>query len=328
MFGSIREVVELSNALVERGHSVTIHHRAGTPCAWLPCYADVMGLDGFAEYDLLLLVTEWKWDDYQLLLDCKAKLRGVVMMGFTPSDDLEKTLQGWPYSPKNGEKVIAAALYNPDVIVFADGPWQLAWIHERFDSEIGVALGGVNTGMFCPKRADKIRLGSSGDPRERKGSDAVNRAIEIIQGEHEIEARTYWGKRYTQQELVAWYQDTTIFLDGHSRGGWCNPVFEAMACGCAVVCTDIPAVTPLAIHGSTARVVPVGDAEAMAREACWLLDNRREIEAQRERAIAMARAWDYRVVAERLETYLEERLGKHSMLWQERSMIAFRKEGK
>lgn len=181
-FGSVREVVELSNALVDRGHEVTIHHETGEPCTWLPCTARISTPDVAltAGYDLLLLVTEWRRAEYERLLAADARRRGVVMMGFTPSDDLAERLSGWPHSPANGPEVLADALHRPDVDVFADGPWQLDWIRESLGIEGATWIGGVNTRMFYPDRSqrDWLRIGASGRSARAQGLGCGGRCSE------------------------------------------------------------------------------------------------------------------------------------------------------
>jgi glycosyltransferase involved in cell wall biosynthesis len=49
--------------------------------------------------------------------------------------------------------------------------------------------------------------------------------------------RTRWVLDPTQSELIALYQSSHIFVAAERKAGWCNTALEAMACGCAVVCT-------------------------------------------------------------------------------------------
>jgi len=312
-FGSIREIVELSNALVERGAEVTIHHPDGSPCAWLPCAAQIRPTSELpgAEYDLLLLVTEWLQDDYDNLLTANARIKGVVVMGFAPNDELAQMLTGWRVE-EAGVPVLIDALHRPDIAVFSDGPWQLKWLEEHLEIETATWLGGVNIDMFYSdaEQREGIVIGASGDPRSRKGSDTVAAAFAIVQEAHPtLELETYWGKKLSQEELVRWYQRCTIFLDGHRRAGWCNPVFEAMACGAAVVCTDIPAVRPIAIHGETAMIVPVDDAQAMADATLRLLASAPRIQRIASAGAAKVRRYSYRRAASRLEMWLGRQLG-------------------
>ena len=102
---------------------------------------------------------------------------------------------------------------------------------------------------------------------------------------------------------MRWYQRVSVFIDGHRRAGWCNPVFEAMACEAAVVCTDIPAAKPLAEDGVTARVVAVDDAAAMAEAILWYLRAPGRIEAMGKRARERTTQWTYDHAAQRLEAW-------------------------
>lgn len=314
-FGSIREAVELSNALIERGNEVTIHTPEGTPCKWLSFHGAVRQWEESAsgdEYDLMLLVSDWKRTEYNLLLESNAKRKGVVLMGFAPTNDLAETFRAWPYAPPDVPKVLNDALHNPDVLIFADGVWQLTWMQEHVGIKPAIAIGGVNTRMFHPfeNRHRGVTIGATGDPRDRKGMDTVLEAVKIIRKKHgNLDLRTYWGTD-TQEHLAAWYQETTIFLDGHRRGGWCNPVLEAMASGCAVVCTDIGA-TEFVIDGENGRRVPVDDPKAMADRVLWYLGSVRRVEQVMVNAVHTAAALDYRVVSGRLQRFMEREL-EHS----------------
>ena len=125
---------------------------------------------------------------------------------------------------------------------------------------VGVPFGGVNLGQFMP--GDKKRTGAkklvihSNDPRERKAPEIVREAVEIIKKNSDVDVDSYWNRRFTQTQLVQFLQSADVFIDGHRRAGWCNPVIEAMACGTATVCTDIGAVKDFAHDGVTSLVVP------------------------------------------------------------------------
>src|SRR3546814_10779305 len=55
--------------------------------------------------------------------------------------------------------------------------------------------------------------------------------------------------------------------------GWHLPPAEAMACGCAVVSTDIPGVFDYALEGTTALLAPPGDSATLADRLTELLDD-------------------------------------------------------
>src|SRR5262249_51695185 len=57
----------------------------------------------------------------------------------------------------------------------------------------------------------------------------------------------------SQDELVALYQSSHVFVAAEKKAGWCNTALEALACGCALVCTR-SGTTDFARHGENALV--------------------------------------------------------------------------
>ena len=67
------------------------------------------------------------------------------------------------------------------------------------------------------------------------------------------------------------YNTSSIYLCPSIAEGWALPPAEAMACGCALVSTDIAGVRDYAEHGVTALLSPVGDHGRMAENLLRLL---------------------------------------------------------
>lgn len=67
------------------------------------------------------------------------------------------------------------------------------------------------------------------------------------------------------EEVAAINNETAIFMCSSVLEGYGLPGLEAMACGCALVSTDYPAIHEYAVDGETALLSPVRDAESMAR---------------------------------------------------------------
>ncbi|MGI6220005.1 MAG: glycosyltransferase family 4 protein [Bacteroidaceae bacterium] len=67
------------------------------------------------------------------------------------------------------------------------------------------------------------------------------------------------------------YNEAAIFLGTSHSEGWGLTVGEAMACGCAVVCTDNPGYLEMAEDGKTALVAPVADYVALANNILRLM---------------------------------------------------------
>lgn len=97
----------------------------------------------------------------------------------------------------------------------------------------------------------------------------------------------------SNQELPPWYQRAAILVFpsvvtsyGDQEGLGLVPI-EALACGCAVVASDLPAVRDVIHHGETGLLVPAGDAAALAATLRSLLQD----PALRRRLAAQGRAY-------------------------------------
>lgn len=313
-FGAVREMVEVSNVLARRGHKVAIYHPDGRECKWLECLAECKKL-GFIRtdtLDVLIGIVDWQPDLYDLLLESAAKIKAICLLGFSPSEEMAAALRGERRAGDQAERIIRDAIKRK-FLLLADSSWQLEWLRKNVGYDAGPSFGGVNLRMFRPKpknvSRETVRVVFSGDPRDRKGTDTVLAAIEILKESSEkMEFDSYWNRKFSQEQLVAFLQKADIFLDGHRRAGWCNPVAEAIACGTVPVCTDIGAVRDFALHEQTALVVPVDDAKAMADEALRLAEDTQLRLRLAENGLQRIRAYSYDIVAPHLEAALEMRV--------------------
>lgn len=85
-----------------------------------------------------------------------------------------------------------------------------------------------------------------------------------------------WYDYYQQpskQNLNRLYDEAAIFFGTSQVEGWGLTVGEAMLCGCAVACTDIPGYREMATDNETALLSPVGDPEAMAANIIRLIED-------------------------------------------------------
>ncbi|HEX6693751.1 MAG TPA: glycosyltransferase family 4 protein [Longimicrobiales bacterium] len=90
------------------------------------------------------------------------------------------------------------------------------------------------------------------------------------------------------------YNQSRVYLCSSFSEGWHLPSTEAMACGCAVVTSDIEGVRDYATDRVTARTFPAGDAAAAAARLVEVLTDdgqrMRLVSAGLERAAALS--WD------------------------------------
>mgnify|MGYP001770877981 FL=1 len=115
------------------------------------------------------------------------------------------------------------------------------------------------------------------------------------------------------KELIKLYNEHAIFLSPSLGEGWALPPAEAMACGCAVVCTNIGGHADYAIDGKTALLTTAGSSQSIIEQMRILLSN----ETKR---IEMAKAghqhltsnfnWEHSV--QQLENCFFNALSKHA----------------
>lgn len=101
---------------------------------------------------------------------------------------------------------------------------------------------------------------------------------------------------------------STVYVAPNTRGeSFGIVVAEGMAAGCAVVASDLPAFRDVA--GVTARFVPPGDSDELARAIADLLGDPDGSREMGERARSAARAYDWSEVADRYVRLYEVALG-------------------
>lgn len=105
---------------------------------------------------------------------------------------------------------------------------------------------------------------------------------------------TYIRKAHAAQLAADVYNEAAVYLCASLSEGWHLPPAEAMACGCAVVSSDIGGVADYADHGATALLYPPGDADAAVEHIVGLLtdDGARVAMAERGRDRISQFSWE------------------------------------
>jgi L-malate glycosyltransferase len=101
------------------------------------------------------------------------------------------------------------------------------------------------------------------------------------------------------------YNRSAVYLCPSLSEGWHLPPAEAMACGCALVSSDIGGVADYAIDGATALLYPAGDVEAGARRLVELFHDDRGRHALAENGAALVRTFSWDRSADALAGLLE-----------------------
>ena len=306
--GSVRRVVEMSNALVARGHWLRIYHSDGSPCQWLPCAAETRHLEAMVqdENDALILC-QLDIACYSLFEEARACVKAVYVLAVD-----ERVLPVILGSKGGAERRFREAVCRQDWLALANSTWLWEWLRANLRPDCELLLGGVNTTIFRPRPVVRGRapvLLMTGGKRAREGSGTVAAAVGMLRTDYpDLVLQTYHGAGLSQPDLGALYAGADLFLDAQWYAGWNNAVAEAMASGTAVVCTDIGGVRDFALHGETALLVSVGDAVAMAEAALRLMRDGVLRERLATAALAKIRTFTYAAAAENLEQLLEARL--------------------
>jgi len=244
VFGGVRRFIELGNSWSRMGHEVTLYHPGGEPPAWLPFQGQTRPLaeSGSGRADLAITA------DPHTLESFAAHRAGIHLYycviendpGVARARDLSARLAA-------NSTALRRSLARRTRLPVLDG------------------AGGINPDQFRPdpakRRPAPLRvLGNGRRSRSKKGTDLVLQAIrglthvpdfELVLFDHVDEhnrqdprdgaplpANARFVINPTQNELVALYQSADVFVAAERKAGWCNTALEAMACGCAVVCTS------------------------------------------------------------------------------------------
>ena len=290
IFGSVREVVENGNVLSSLGHDVTIFTDLGQDLGWIKNTVNWAKNTDIPELDCLIFADDPDVKYVAIFKAAKAKVKAYCMMGFPP-----ELVRDMFLSPVHHDIICH---YWP----IADGDWQLEHI-SRFNTDCGPAIGGINLEQFRPvEREKKCDIVWSNDPRGRKDSKTVKEAITGLS------QRSYFKQGIKQNDLKKFLCEGRVFVDGHLRGGWCNPVAEAMACGVPVVCTETPCTSAFAINGETCLTVPMGDSVKMRAAIDKLLAEPEYAAKLAANALKHISTFSYEIIGKRLEQAILKRL--------------------
>ena len=285
VWGSVREAIEICNVLTRLGHDVTIYTDSGVDENWLPNVVkwDKKEVVSNTEFDYLVFSDSPDEPYFTLFKEAKARLKSGCLMGF---DGNPQSLQ----TPK------LKYLFE-ECLGISDGPWQLKYLNDGF------AIGGINISQFKPQDVEKrYDVVWSGDTRKKKDGATVIKATEGMKVE------SYYGRNLSQQQLPEFISAGIVFADAHIRGGWCNPVLEAMACGVAVVCTETNCNSDFAIHGYSCFKVKEFDWKSMNYWIKVLLNDWKTRAMFIQNGLYTAAQYDYNIIGAKFEKEIITRL--------------------
>jgi len=105
--------------------------------------------------------------------------------------------------------------------------------------------------------------------------ELLNDIVAFLDARPDLAERVALRGRAPLDEMEAIYSSADVLLQASTREWSGLAVIEAMSCGCIPIVTDIPSFRKITDHGRVGRLVPVGDANAMAKAALALTASER-----------------------------------------------------
>lgn len=221
----------------------------------------------------------------------------------------ERDLSRWAWDHKR------RALSGMDLTVVSPSRWLARSARESSllgDRRIEVIPNGLDLGTYRPRPAAECReaLGlpddrvlvtfgaADADVDPRKGIGPLHRALTRLAGDDRggrVEVVIFGGRRPEEgcdlplpvhrlgwlegEDLVRAYCAADVFVAPSLEDNFPNTVLEALACGTPVVAFDVGGIPELVEPGVHGRLVPRGDASALAEALGELASSEREREA-------------------------------------------------
>ena len=260
VFGGVRRYLELGNEWVAMGHEVTLYHPEGTSPAWLPFQGRTAPIRLAIDHTSDIAICGDR--------DTYAEFRR------------HTATRHVYYCVVESDPGLRAPVGDRAVTLMANSAPLRRHLQKQSRRLVLDGVGGIRPEQFCPdparRRASPLRVLVNGRrSRPRKGTDLVLRALRGLSGRGiafetvlfdsldpatnrqdprdgaPLPPNARFVINPTQAELVELYQSSHIFVAAEKRAGWCNTALEALACGCALVCSR-SGTTDFAYHGENA----------------------------------------------------------------------------
>ena len=187
--------------------------------------------------------------------------------------------------PRNAVRTMYNPVVRPELAARAAEPVDDPWLDDADTPLI------VTAGRLAPEKAQHVLIDALAQLREREvdarlailGEGPERERLERRIAELGLEAQVHmpgWA-----DNPYAWMAHSALCVLPSEFEGLPNTLIEAMACGCPVVATDCPGGTrEILADGAHGRLVPVGDASALAGAMAQTLANPPSPAALRARA--------------------------------------------
>lgn len=216
------------------------------------------------------------------------------------------------YENWGGQQVAVDASYNLPINHLVISCYLQKLIEEKSGKMPLHLPNAIDTDKFFNKKIsplrDPFKLIMLYSTEPRKGSAWGLKALEQVQQRYPQFKAILFGVDPPPPALPLWisyyqkpkhlndlYNSAAIFFSPSLAEGWALPPAEAMACGCAVICTAIGGHADYAFDGKTALLVNSENIDEMAENILMLLEDsdlRHKIADAGQQLISTAFSWD------------------------------------
>ena len=123
-----------------------------------------------------------------------------------------------------------------------------------------------------------------------------------------VEKKVIFTGRLEKQQLIHFYQESSIFCMSSYNEGMSNAMLEAIACGLPIVTTNIGGAVEL-VKGN-GIIVPCGDSNAIQEALETLLENPERIALCQKQSLQIASEFSWEIVTSGFIDLLQSTLGK------------------
>ncbi|MBK5721227.1 glycosyltransferase family 4 protein [Dysgonomonas sp. Marseille-P4677] len=115
---------------------------------------------------------------------------------------------------------------------------------------------------------------------------------------------------YGSSDTVPLYNKSAIYVSSSITEGWPLPPMEAMACGCACVCTNIPSHLSYMIDGENALLVEPESVDDLITRISYLIDNSHKRIELAKHSNLLIKQYDWECSVDKLESLFYKSLNK------------------
>jgi glycosyltransferase involved in cell wall biosynthesis len=339
--GGARVVYRLAANLVSRGHRVTILH----PVAWLGSQHDrqstVHRLASYAKHRLVADFTPRAW--LPSLGDVDPRLVPRINSFWIGQNDVVIATAWRTFAPVfrlparcgvkvahiqhleewDGGKEAVLSAWKLPIAKIVIARW-LGRLLEQLGQEGELVGNGVDHDLFyvetTPEYRSQASIAMMASDLAFKGTECGLKALVLLKRRIPgLQAKLFcttpvhldlpeWIRVYVNPspaELRRIYNFAQVFLAPSFTEGWDLPACEAMACGAALVASDIPVREEYVVNGESGLLVEPGMANAMSAAAQRLLEDGDLRIRLANAGLSRARALTWDRAGEQLEAALE-----------------------